>query len=301
MRIDRYWKQAAAGLLAIMTLTMTGGNLDSLAMTNSQPLKAQGQMLSSPDKIIIRDEGETAQSSQAAAASSKTAAEQSETNAAASAAEARQIAEGFGGFDGTAASVKVTDTYGLVIDALGESTTQALIDAVANKVINELIAKSNIVNNLLATEVGTVLSGALGPIIDQRLTDLMNKYTQLNGESFGVNPSYPGFPKIWGHVFTNNGNQYGNAAGDCYYLAISSEGKLLIGTQTNNATTITWRSGEIEAATAQTAVMYYANNNIVIADYKTKKVYFTLNLETNILIADANGWTKKYNLSSLTV
>lgn len=69
MRIDRYWKQAAAGLLAIMTLTMTGGNLDSLAMTNSQPLKAQGQMLSSPDKIIIRDEGEAAQSSQAAAAS----------------------------------------------------------------------------------------------------------------------------------------------------------------------------------------------------------------------------------------
>lgn len=122
--------------------------------------------------------------SQAAVLELAAAAEQSETNAAASAAEARQIAEGFGGFDGTAASVKVTDTYGLVIDALGESTTQALIDAVANKVINELIAKSNIVNNLLATEVGTVLSGALGPIIDQRLTDLMNKYTQLNGDLY---------------------------------------------------------------------------------------------------------------------
>lgn len=120
--------------------------------------------------------------SQAAAASSKTAAEQSETNAAASAAEARQIAEGFGGFDGTAASVKATDTYGLVIDALGESTAQALIDAVANKVINHLVNKSQIVNNLLATDIDTVLSGALGPIIDQRLTDLMNKYTQLNGE-----------------------------------------------------------------------------------------------------------------------
>ena len=122
--------------------------------------------------------------SQAAADSSKTAAAQSETNAAASAAEARQIAEGFGGFDGTAASVKATDTYGLVVDALGESTAQVLIDAVANKVMNELIAKSNIVNNLLATEVGTVLSGALGPIIDQRLTDLMNKYTQLNGDLY---------------------------------------------------------------------------------------------------------------------
>ena len=131
---------------------------------------------------------------QAAADSSKTAAAQSETNAAASAAEARQIAEGFGGFDGTAASVKATDTYGLVVDALGESTTQALIDAVANKVINELIAKSNIVNNLLATEVGTVLSGALGPIIDQRLTDLMNKYTQLNGDLVVGKVGFPPAP-----------------------------------------------------------------------------------------------------------
>lgn len=123
--------------------------------------------------------------SQAAADSSKTAAAQSATDAitAKTAAEAaRDATEHIAGFDGTAASVKATDTYGLVVDALGESTTQALIDAVANKVINELIAKSNIVNNLLATEVGTVLSGALGPIIDQRLTDLMNKYTRLNGD-----------------------------------------------------------------------------------------------------------------------
>ena len=122
--------------------------------------------------------------SQAAADSSKTAAAQSETNAAASAAEARQIAEGFGGFDGTAASVKATDTYGLVVDALGESTAQVLIDAVANKVINHLVNKSQIVNNLLATDIDTVLSGALGPMIDQRLTDLMNKYTQLNGDLY---------------------------------------------------------------------------------------------------------------------
>lgn len=178
--------------------------------------------------------------SQEAADSSKTAAAQSATDAitAKTAAEAaRDATEHIAGFDGTAASVKATDTYGLVVDALGESTTQDLIDAVANKVINELIAKSNIVNNLLATEVGTVLSGALGPIIDQRLTDLMNKYTQLNGE--------------------------------------------------------------IENKTVQMAVMYYANNNIVIADAKTKKVYLTLNLDTNILVADANGWTKNYNLASL--
>ena len=174
---------------------------------------------------------------QAAADSSKTAAAQSETNAAASAAEARQIAEGFGGFDGTAASVKATDTYGLVVDALGESTTQALIDAVANKVINELIAKSNIVNNLLATEVGTVLSGALGPIIDQRLTDLMNKYTQLNGEAikcmFGIsdrdlnNATHPGIYLVdFGASSVKNGPDTGE-----YFtgaLFIISSGNFLI-------------------------------------------------------------------------
>lgn len=66
-----------------------------------------------------------------------------------------------------------------------------------------------------------------------------------NGESFGVNPSSPGFPGVWGHVFTNNGNQYGIAAGDCYYLAITAGGALLIGVQVNDATTITWRSATL--------------------------------------------------------
>ena len=113
--------------------------------------------------------------SQAAADSSKTAAAQSETNAAASAAEARQIAEGFGGFDGTAASVTATDTYGLVVAALGESTTQALIDAIANKVINELVAKSQIINNLLATVPGNALDAVQGK-------KLMDLYTRLNGD-----------------------------------------------------------------------------------------------------------------------
>lgn len=113
--------------------------------------------------------------SQAAADSSKTAAAQSETNAAASAAEARQIAEGFGGFDGTAGSVRATDTYGLVVDALGESTTQALIDAIANKVMNELVAKSQILNNLLATVPGNALDAVQGK-------NLQDQITQLNGD-----------------------------------------------------------------------------------------------------------------------
>ena len=70
MRIDRYWKQAAAGLLAMMLLMTAGSSMNSFAMTDSQPFKAQGQALTSPDKIIIKDDqdnSQSAQSNQAAA------------------------------------------------------------------------------------------------------------------------------------------------------------------------------------------------------------------------------------------
>ena len=87
-----------------------------------------------------------------------------------------------GDFDGTAAKVKTTDTYGLVVSALGESTAQALIDAIANKVMNELINKNKIVNNLLATDASTVLAGTQGAALDKRLVAAENAVTKLNSE-----------------------------------------------------------------------------------------------------------------------
>ena len=83
---------------------------------------------------------------------------------------------------GTAAKVKATDTYGLVVSALGESTAQALIDAIANKVMNELINKNKIVNNLLATDASTVLAGTQGAALDKRLVAAENAVTQLNSD-----------------------------------------------------------------------------------------------------------------------
>lgn len=123
-----------------------------------------------------------ADTSKKAAASSAAAADNSKTQAAASAAEAKKIAQGLGDFDGTAAKVKATDTYGLVVSALGESTAQALIDAIANKVMNELINKNKIVNNLLATDASTVLAGTQGAALDKRLVAAENAVTKLNSE-----------------------------------------------------------------------------------------------------------------------
>lgn len=123
-----------------------------------------------------------ADTSKKAAASSAAAADNSKTQAAASAAEAKKIAQGLGDFDGTAAKVKTTDTYGLVVSALGESTAQALIDAIANKVMNELINKNKIVNNLLATDASTVLAGTQGAALDKRLVAAENAVTKLNSD-----------------------------------------------------------------------------------------------------------------------
>lgn len=123
-----------------------------------------------------------ADTSKKAAASSAAAADNSKTQAAASAAEAKKIAQDLGDFDGTAAKVKATDTYGMVVEALGESTAQALIDAIANKVMNELINKNKIVNNLLATDASTVLAGTQGTALDKRLVATENAVTKLNSD-----------------------------------------------------------------------------------------------------------------------
>ena len=128
-----------------------------------------------------------ADTSKKAAATSAAAADNSKTQAAASSAEAKKIAQGLGDFDGTAAKVKTTDTYGLVVSALGESTAQALIDAIANKVMNELINKNKIVNNLLATDASTVLAGTQGAALDKRLVAAENAVTKLNSEALFTN------------------------------------------------------------------------------------------------------------------
>lgn len=124
-----------------------------------------------------------AETSKEAAASSAEAADTSKIQAAASAAEAKKIAQGLGDFDGTAAKVKTTDTYGLVVSALGESTAQALIDAIANKVMNDLINKNKIVNNLLATDPTTVLAGTQGVALGERLTAAESAVAQLNSDA----------------------------------------------------------------------------------------------------------------------
>lgn len=75
-------------------------------------------------------------------------------------------------------AVTAKDTSGVLGTAGASVTSQALVDAIADKVMTKLIEKSKIVNNLLATDATTVLSGPMGKSLDEKIgkvnSDLAN-------------------------------------------------------------------------------------------------------------------------------
>lgn len=130
----------------------------------------------------------TAAGSAEDAEESATAAANSATAAAQSAADAAEAAEGLEGFNGQASSVKAEDTEGLVGTAGGQTNVQALIDYIADQVKNQLVSdsalttklakyilKSQIINNLLATQAGNVLDAVQG----KALSDMIGDTSQL--------------------------------------------------------------------------------------------------------------------------
>lgn len=90
----------------------------------------------------------SAQESATASAGSASAASGSAADAAASAKAAEDIAAGMGGFDGTATSVKATDTQGIVVAAGADSNAQALLDVLAHKVALELVSNTALTTKL---------------------------------------------------------------------------------------------------------------------------------------------------------
>lgn len=79
--------------------------------------------------------------------------------------------------------ISITDTSGMVGAAGAEVASQALIDAIADKVMTKLLAKSQVVNNLLATVAGNVLDAtqgkALKDMIDTTNSNLMAESTYI--------------------------------------------------------------------------------------------------------------------------
>lgn len=146
------------------------------------------------------------------AAESAAAASGSASAAAQSAANAAEVAEGLGGFTGAASSVTAQDVEGLLGTPGAQSNVQALIDAIANQVLNQLVKKSQIINNLLATQAGNVLDAtqgkALKDLIDQVNSDL---------QSFGANGYYLASATSLDDIFANQ-----RASSVCFQMCTPS-------------------------------------------------------------------------------
>ena len=80
------------------------------------------------------------------------------------------LIQGLGGFDGKASSVSAVDLLGLLGTENAKSTVQALIDVIADKVLNQLLSRSNVVNNALTTEEGYALDARMGKSLQDQIT-----------------------------------------------------------------------------------------------------------------------------------
>jgi len=90
----------------------------------------------------------------------------------------KYLARGFG--SDSLSQIEGTDTSGVLGTAGTIVVSQALIDAIADKVMTKLIPYANIANNFLSTDPKTVLSGPMGK-------SLKELYDQLNSNLVNTN------------------------------------------------------------------------------------------------------------------
>lgn len=81
-----------------------------------------------------------------------------------------------------AENINATDTYGILVSALGQSNVQALIDEIADRVMNQLVAKS-MISNVQVNDQNHIPASSLVYSMNQDITelssDLQNCYSLL--------------------------------------------------------------------------------------------------------------------------
>jgi len=121
---------------------------------------------------------ETASSAAQTATQKASEASSSASAAASDANEVKELIQGLGGFNGKASSVSAVDSLGLLGTENATSTVQALIDVIADKVLNQLLSRSNVVNNALTTEEGYALDARMGKSLQDQITAQNSNFLQ---------------------------------------------------------------------------------------------------------------------------
>ena len=163
------------------------------------------------------------------------------------------VTDGIFGLIAKAINLPAVDTSGIVGTAGEESTTQALLDELANRVVSKLVTNDALTTKLAEYMTKSMMSGTqvndANHVPTSALAYSMNQAIEtLNSNLSKKNPPYAektsgvsyGLPD-YSYVLGSEGNKKGTASGDVYYIAVDAKGRLYGGAQVNNATDITWK------------------------------------------------------------
>lgn len=172
-------KQGEAAVEAAKTATAA----QSAASASAEAASGSAETASSAAQTATAAQSAASTSAEAAAGSAEAASSAAQTatqkaseassSASAAASDAnvvKGLIQGLGGFDGKASSVSAVDLLGLLGKENATSTVQALIDVIADKVLNQLLLRSNVVNNALTTEEGYALDARMGKSLQDQIT-----------------------------------------------------------------------------------------------------------------------------------
>ena len=105
----------------------------------------------------------------------------------------------------TASGLKTKDTNGLLGEANTEVMLQALIDDITNRVVNQILTKSMLINNGLTTESGKYpLDAAFGKTLADKDAELASSIAQLNSDLSNLTIIKNIFAEI--HVWNSGSN-----------------------------------------------------------------------------------------------
>lgn len=176
--------EAAAGSAGTAgSAAQTATKAASVASDSAEAASGSAEAASSAAQTATAAQSAASTSAEAAAGSAEAASSAAQTatqkaseassSASAAASDAnvvKRLIQGLGGFDGKASSVSAVDLLGLLGKENATSTVQALIDVIADKVLNQLLSRSNVVNNALTTEEGYALDARMGKSLQDQIT-----------------------------------------------------------------------------------------------------------------------------------
>ena len=176
-------KAASGSAETAGSAAQTATEAASAASASAEAASGSAETASSAAQTATAAQSAASTSAEAAAGSAETASSAAQTatqkaseasssasEAASDANEVKELIKGLGGFDGKASSVSAVDPLGLLGTENATSTVQALIDVIADKVLNQLLSRSNVVNNALTTEEGYALDARMGKSLQDQIT-----------------------------------------------------------------------------------------------------------------------------------